>query len=242
MMTVKEVSNFTGVSVRALHLYDEKGLLKPAQVTAAGYRLYDEESLKRLRLILIFRELGFPLKEIAALLDSPGASAEKVLTEQLAILEAQRDRLDGIIAFARNILMKEGNEMDFSVFDKYDTAQYAEEAKQRWGDTDAYKEAAEKDKARSETEKMSAAEGLMEYFVRFGKLRGSSPASKEAKRLAGELREYITANFYTCTDEIFAGLAEMYVGDERFRKNIDERGGEGTAAFVAAAIGEFLKN
>ena len=79
MRTVKEVSKLTGVSVRTLHHYDAIGLLKPTAVTQAGYRLYDDEALGRLQSILLFRELQFPLKEIQAILDSPGFDRSQAL-------------------------------------------------------------------------------------------------------------------------------------------------------------------
>ena len=103
MKTVKEVSRVTGVSVRALHHYDAIGLLKPTRVTEAGYRLYDEEALRRLHSILLFRELGFALKDIRNILDSPDFDPMEALERQIGLLELQRQRLDRIIAHARKI-------------------------------------------------------------------------------------------------------------------------------------------
>ena len=101
MMTVHEVSELTGVSVRALHHYDQLGLLKPAEVTEAGYRLYDEDSLTRLQSILLFRELQFPLKDIGAILDSPSFDRNKALDQQIRLLELQKEHLDNLIDLAR---------------------------------------------------------------------------------------------------------------------------------------------
>ena len=98
MKTVKEVSELTGVSVRTLHHYDAIGLLKPSSVTEAGYRLYDEEALRRLQSILLFRELQFPLREIREILDRSDFDPEEALTRQIRLLELQRERLDRIIA------------------------------------------------------------------------------------------------------------------------------------------------
>ena len=93
MKTVKEVSLLTGVSVRALHHYDAIGLLKPAKVTEAGYRLYDTASLERLQQILLFRELEFPLKEIKAILESPDFDRNKALEQQISLLELKKEHL-----------------------------------------------------------------------------------------------------------------------------------------------------
>ena len=117
---------------------------------------------------------------------------------------------------------------------------YADEARERWGDTAAYKESAGKSAARSKQQNKEASDGMMEIFARFGEIKEESPASPNAKKLAAELKKYITDNFYNCTDEIFSGLADMYCADGRFRENIDRKGGEGTAEFAAKAIKEYL--
>ena len=106
MRTVKEVSKLTGVSVRTLHHYDAIGLLKPTAVTQAGYRLYDDAALGRLQTILLFRELQFPLKEIKAILDSPGFDRSQALEQQIALLELQYQRMGELLAFAREMQKK----------------------------------------------------------------------------------------------------------------------------------------
>ena len=132
MKTVKEVSRLTGVSVRALHHYDAIGLLRPAKITEAGYRLYDEENLQRLQQILLFRELQFPLKEIAAILDSPGFDPDEALLQQIRLLELRRERLDALIGLARDIQQKGVSSMNFDAFDTGEIDRYATEAKERW--------------------------------------------------------------------------------------------------------------
>ena len=97
MRTVKEVSKLSGVSVRTLHHYDAIGLLKPTAVTASGYRLYDVTALRRLQSILLFRELGFPLKEIRTILDRPGFDQRAALEQQIHLLELQQKRLGELI-------------------------------------------------------------------------------------------------------------------------------------------------
>jgi len=128
MKTVKEISRLTGISVRTLHYYDEINLLKPTQTTEAGYRLYDDTVLERLHSILLFRELQFPLKEIKVILDSPDFDKQTALKEQIKLLELQRNRLDEIIASAREILTKGAEDMSFSAFDKTKIDKYAADA------------------------------------------------------------------------------------------------------------------
>ena len=128
MMTVHEVSELTGVSVRALHHYDQLGLLKPAEVTEAGYRLYDEDSLTRLQSILLFRELQFPLKDIGAILDSPSFDRNKALDQQIRLLELQKEHLDNLIDLARGMKLVGVKRMtDFTAFDTKKIDDYARE-------------------------------------------------------------------------------------------------------------------
>ena len=231
MKTVKEISKLTGISVRTLHYYDEINLLKPTQITKAGYRLYDDTALEQLHSILLFRELKFPLKEIKAILNSPDFDTQAALKEQIKLLELQRNRLDEIIISAREILMKGTEIMHFSAFDKTEIDKYADEAKQKWGHTDAYKEFEQK---HSDTE--DKAHKMMQIFAEIGKIKHLSPDCAEAQALIKKLQNFITSNYYTCTDEILKGLGQMYVADERFKINIDRAGGIGTADFTVKAI------
>lgn len=231
MKTVKEISRLTGISVRTLHYYDEINLLNPTQITEAGYRLYDDTALERLHSILIFRELQFPLKEIKTILDSPDFDTQAALKKQIQLLELQRNRLDKIIISAYELLTKGANNMNFSAFDKTEIEKYAEEAKQKWKHTAAYKEYKQK-----HSDSADKTDELMQIFAEIGKIKQLSPASVQAQQLIKKLQNFITDNYYTCTDEILKDLGKMYVCDERFKNNIDKAGGVGTAEFTAKAI------
>ena len=140
MKTVKQVSELTGVSVRTLHHYDDIGLLKPAQVTEAGYRLYDDIALRRLHAIMFLKELQFPLKEIRNILDSPGFDPMQALQQQIELLELQKKHLEDLISHAREIQKTGVIPMDFSSFNTEKIDHYAAQAKEKWGKTEAYKE------------------------------------------------------------------------------------------------------
>ena len=114
---------------------------------------------------------------------------------------------------------------------------YEKEARERWGDTSAYREHEEKAKHYTKEKWAEANNGLMAIFAEFAACKdsGASADSAEAQSLVAKLQTHITANYYTCTDEILAGLGKMYVADERFKKNIDKYG-EGTAEYASAAI------
>ena len=119
---------------------------------------------------------------------------------------------------------------------------YETEAHFRWGDTAAYREHEQKTKDYTKEKWAEANDGLMAIFAEFAacKESGASADSAEAQALVAKLQAYITANYYTCTDEILAGLGKMYVADERFKKNIDKYG-EGTAEFASEAIEVFCQ-
>ena len=244
-LQIKEFAELTGVSVRTLHYYDEIGLLKPSFVDEQnGYRFYDETSLERMQEILFYRELDFPLKSIAGILASPNYDKQKALAEQKRLLTIKKDRLERLIAALEQA---EKGEITMSAFDnsEYETArqQYEDEAKQRWGGTDAYKESQAKTSSYSKEKWNDVLAGMNGVFAEFAECKkcGESADSDTAQRLVKKLQDYITANFYRCTDDILAGLGQMYVCDERFKNNIDSHG-EGTAEFVSEAIKIYFGN
>ena len=241
MRTVQQVSNLTGVSVRTLHHYDQIGLLKPTKITEAGYRLYDEEALRKLQTILFFRELEFPLKQIKTFLDDPGFDPQEALADQIRLLELRAEQLSRLITHARQIQETGVIPMDFSAFDKSKQDAYAAEAKKRWGKTDAYKEFEQKTAGQTQAQQDAAGNGLMAIFSRMGAIRTTDPASSEAQALVKELQDYITANYYTCTKQILRGLGMMYIAGDEMTENIDKAGGEGTAQFAHEAIEVYCK-
>lgn len=232
MRTVNQVSKLTGVSVRTLHHYDAIGLLKPTEITESGYRLYDDDAIRRLQSILFFRELQFPLKDIKAILDSPDYHPAEALNQQIKLLELQYKRLGELILYAKK--MKGEFKMDFKVFDQSEMEQYKEEVKERWGKTKTYQEYLQKEKKSPDF--TALANQLMSLFAEIGTLRQLPPSDEKVQGKISALQNFITENYYTCTDEILDGLGQMYAGDERFRKNIDKAGGDGTAEFVMNAI------
>lgn len=236
MMTVNEVSKLTGVSIRALQYYDRIGLLHPAKHTEAGYRLYDDTALERLQQIMMFRELEFSLKEIKVILESPGFDREKAIEQQIELLTLKKEHLENLITFARGIKSVGGKNMDFSAFDTTKLEEYAKQAKEKWQDTEAYKEFSHKNKGRSEETQKALARGMITIFQDFGKHRNADPGSGEAQALVKRLQMYISENYYKCTLEILHSLGSMYCAGGEFTENIDDAGGKGTASFVEKAI------
>ena len=243
MRTVNDVSKLTGISVRTLHYYDQIGLLKPSQTTAAGYRLYDDGALEKLQQIMLYRELEFPLRDIKAIMESSDFDRNLALQQQIEMLTLKKEHLENLIAFARGIKALGVKYMDFTAFDTKKLDQYAEEAKKNWGNTDAYKEYEERTKGKSKAHKNQMGAALMELFVEFGEMAkaGASPADEAVQTQVKKLQDYITDNFYACNNEILSGLGKMYAGGGDFTTNIDKAGGVGTAAFVNQAIEAYCK-
>lgn len=242
MMTVHEVSRLTGVSIRALQYYDRIGLLRPAAYTEAGYRMYDESSLEVLQQILLFRELEFPLKDIRRILESPGFDRKQALDQQIRLLTLKKEHLENLIVLARDMKEKGGKKLKFEAFDTEKIDEYAKKAKEYWGSTDAYKEYEKKSGGRTKDQTMDMGRQLMEIFREFGAVKDLDPSSDEAQGLVKKLQDHISANFYTCTDQILSGLGKMYAAGGEFTENIDSYGGEGTAAFASASIEHYCLN
>ena len=240
MKTVKEVSRCSGVSVRTLHHYDAIGLLKPSRVTEAGYRLYDDAALERLQLILIYRELGLPLKEIGRLLDDGSPDRNWVLQHQIRLMQDKIDHLQKRVSFARGMLTIGVKDMELKGFEPQTMDDYSAQAKTLYGKTDAYREYTRKAKGRSPEQEQDLGGQVMDFFVRLGRMREEDPAGEAAKSWAAELRGFLTANYYNCTPEIFRCLAESYADGGSMNENIDKAGGAGTGVFARAAIHAYL--
>ena len=239
-MHIREFAKLAGVTVRTLHYYDEIGLLKPGFVDEQnGYRFYDEENLVRMQEILFYRELDFSLSDIAVIMSSPDHDRKKALKEQKSLLILKKQRLERLIS-ALDSAMK-GENMSMNIFDNSEFEaqrdRYAAEARERWGNTPAYREYTDKTSGRSEeksSEVIKAMDNIMAEFAECMEL-GNAPESNNAQALVKKWQDFITENYYTCTKEILAGLGEMYAADERFKANIDSHGG-GTAEFMRDAI------
>ena len=240
MNTVAQVSHFTGVSVRALHHYDAIGLLKPTQITEAGYRLYDETALERLYLILVFRELGLSLKEIGSILDASDDQRNRVLEQQIRQMQDKVTKLQNRISLAKGILVLGVNYMDFHNFNAKKIDEYSAQAKTLYGKTEAYKEVEEKSKNRTGEQEKDLGAQVMDFFVRLGKLRSCAPDSAKAFAWANDLQAFFTEHYYTCTPQILSTLAESYAGGGSMTENIDKAGGAGTGAFAKQVIDAYL--
>jgi DNA-binding transcriptional MerR regulator len=241
--TVGEVAKLAHVSVRTLHHYDEMGLLQPSERSEAGYRHYTLEDLERLQQVLLYKELGFSLDEIRDLMSDPSFDRREALEIQRDLIAEQALRLEAMLGLVDKTLasLKGGIPMTkeemFEVFGDFDPSGYEDEVKERWGDTDAYKESARRttrytkdDWARfkAESEEINTAVvALMD--------EGVAPDDPRAMDAVDRHRRQIDTWFYPCSREMHAALGEMYVADPRFTATY-EKIHAGMARYVRDAI------
>ncbi len=242
-LTVGEVADAAHVSVRTLRHYDDIGLLLPARRTDAGYRLYGPAELERLHQVLLFRELGLALDDIAGLLDRPAADRRRALLTHRTALEQRRRRTDAVIrAVDRAIDALERGETVktdelFDGFEDFDHARFAGEAEERWGETAAWAESERRTKSYGKKDWAAMKLEAEDIMARFADLMaaGADPGSDAARALAEEHRRHIDRWFYPCPPRMHVGLAGMYLADARFIAYFEDRA-EGLAEYVAGAI------
>ncbi|MEU1844903.1 MerR family transcriptional regulator [Micromonospora sediminicola] len=241
--TVGQVARAARVTVRTLHHYDEIGLLRPSGRTPAGYRRYDDRDLDRLQLIRYYRELGFPLDEIAEILDDPTADPAAHLRRQHELLSGRIGKLQEMVAAierameARKLEIRLTPEERFEVFGDFDPDEHADEAERRWGGTEAYRQSQERASRYSKEDWLRNKEVNEDWGRRFAALMdsGASADGPEAMALAEEHRQLITEWWYDCPLELHTGLADMYVADPRFTEYF-ETIRPGMAAYLNEAI------
>ena len=242
-LSISETSKITNLSIRTLRYYDEIDLIKPSKITDAGYRYYDEKSLEKLQEILFLKELDFSLKEIKEIISNPQYNRKKAMENHKNLLIMKKNRIENLISLLENIT-NGGSSMSFKEFDMSDIQKeqkkYAEEIKERWGETEAYKESENKTSKYSQDKWANLEEEADAIFKEFSVIKNEAENGEKAQALVKKWQVYITKNYYNCTKEILAGLAEMYIGDERFKNNIDKYS-EGTAEFMSKAIKEYCK-
>ncbi|WP_030845959.1 MerR family transcriptional regulator [Streptomyces sp. NRRL S-475] len=227
--SVGQVAGFAGVTVRTLHHYDDIKLLVPSERSHAGHRRYSDADLDRLQQILFYRELGFPLEEVAALLDDPDADPRAHLRRQHDLLTARIEKLRKMAAAvehameARTMGLNLTPEEKFEVFGGKDPEQYAEEVEERWGDTDEYADSQRRTASYTKEDWKRIQAEAADWGERYGALMsaGERPTGEAAMTLAEEHRQHIRTWFYECTYDIHRCLGEMYVSDERFKAFYD---------------------
>src|SRR4051794_27495595 len=242
-MSVGDTAALAGVTVRTLHHYDRIGLLSPSERTAAGYRRYTPADLDRLHQVLVYRELGFPLEEVATLLDDPDADPEAHLRRQHRLLRERIERTQAMVAAvekemeARAMGISLTPEEKFELFGEGYSEDYEREAEERWGDSEAWAQSQRRTSAYTKEDWVRIKEEAGDIEHRFAQaLRSDVPAdSAPAMDIAEEHRQHIGRWFYDCPPAMHAGLGRMYVEDERFTAHYEEIA-PGLAQYVSTAV------
>ncbi|MGG5460398.1 MerR family transcriptional regulator [Clostridium sp. B9] len=242
MYKVKEVSDLTGISIRMLHHYDKINLLKPSNLSEAGYRLYSDGDLEVLQQILIYRELDFSLKEIREILDDKNFDLKDALISQKKLIIEKRNRLNKIIDTIENTIKHVEEETSMSKKGMFEglnvnkhIKKYEKEVEEKYGENEAYKESKKRTVKYSKEDWNNINSEIDILYKELAKLKDRDVSDENVQELVNQWRMLISNNFYNCTIEIFKGLADMYIYDERFTKNIDKYG-EGFTEFLSEAM------
>ncbi|RVX40717.1 DNA-binding transcriptional MerR regulator [Nonomuraea polychroma] len=242
-LSVGQVARLAGVTVRTLHHYDEIGLLTPGERTRAGYRRYTDADLVRLQHILLYRELGFPLEEIAVILDEPHTDEFTHLRRQHELLTRRAQHLHQVIAAVERAMQAHTlgipltPEERFEIFGDFRPEDHEAEVERRWGSSPQYAESRRRvagytkaDWLELKAEAAAIGDDLVAAF------KAGLPADGEhAMDLAERHRGHISRWFYDCTYDIHRGLGDMYVDDPRFTATYDALA-PGLAGYLRQAI------
>ena len=224
---VSEVAKIAHVSVRTLHHYDAVGIFVPSERNEAGYRLYTDADLTRLQQILFYRELGFTLEEIGELMSNPRRDRRDALRAQRELILEQQRRLAAILRQIDRTLEGEtmmANEEMFEVFGTFKPKDYEEEAEERWGATEAYRESARRTKkyTKEDWKRYASENDAVQKQIASLMDQGVKPRDPRAMDLAEQHRLLIDKWFYPCSHAMHAGLGDMYVNDPRFTSTLDK--------------------
>jgi DNA-binding transcriptional MerR regulator len=243
--TVNQLANLAGISVRTLHYYDEIGLLKPSTIAKNGYRQYGEHELLQLQQVLFFRELDMPLVEIARIMTAPEFDLAASLRHHRDLIELKRKRLTGLLKTIDKTINKLNDTKTMEDKDLYggftreETAALEAEAKERWGETDAYKQSMERVKKMSKEEMNELGRKGEGWTKNFSTHMDEDPKSEVVQKLIAEHYNALRT-FYEPSLEMYRGLATMYVDDARFAKYYDKHR-PGLAKFMRDAMLHYVE-
>ncbi|MEV0824835.1 MerR family transcriptional regulator [Nonomuraea rubra] len=228
--SVGQVARLAGITVRTLHHYDEIGLLTPGERTHSGYRRYTDDDLTRLQQILLYRELGFPLDEIAVILDQPAEDELTHLRRQHELLTRKATRLHEVIAAVERAITARTTgitltpEERFEIFGDFRPEDHDAEAERRWGHTDAYAQSRRRvasytkaDWLQQKAEATSVTDDLVAAY-KAGLPADGAPAMDIAERHRGLIHRW----FFDCPHDLHRCLGDLYVDDPRFTATFDD--------------------
>jgi len=251
MYKIKQFAELTGVSIRMLRHYDKIKLLVPENTNQFnGYRYYGEKNLATMQQILFFKELDFSLQEIKVIIHAKGFKALDALTMQRNLLNLKKQRLENMVDFIDKLLNNK-NTGEFNMSKKLNKAinndafnnqklKYAKEAKDKWGNTDSYKQSQKRmaKYSKNDIAKINAKQEKIYHDLALLMPKGVN--DKQVQNLVHDARMLINDNWYECSKQQFAALGNMYVSDVRFKESIDKFG-DGLANFLQQAIEVYVE-
>jgi len=216
--TINKLAKLAGVSVRTLHHYDQIGLLSPQRLVSNGYRVYGQEELLQLQQILFFRELGLSLSTIQEIMHNPTFDRQAALQQQATWIAEEHDRLGQLLqTITKTFRNKPMTYTElYEGLSKETLEEYEKEAKERWGNTDAYKQSQERWGSLSPEQQAQLLEDGKAAQRKMVELMSEGPESPAIQAMIDDQYRGINEQFYDCSLEMFLALAEMSVSDERY--------------------------
>ncbi|MFD2617859.1 MerR family transcriptional regulator [Terrilactibacillus laevilacticus] len=244
--TVQKLAQLAGVSGRTLRYYDEIDLLKPARVNSSGYRIYGQEEVNKLQHILFYRELGLGLETIQKLISTPDFNRYETLKEHHTQLLRKRAHLDKLIENVEKTMDSEKGRITMTDKEKFEgfkdkmieenEKKYGEEIREKYG-ADIINRSNQKLKGMSQEEYQKVESLSQAILTKLEKaIETGDPASDEAQEIAEMHKQWLMYWWHAYSKEAHAGLAQMYVDDDRFMKYYDTKCGKGAAEFLRDAI------
>jgi DNA-binding transcriptional MerR regulator len=242
MVTIKQFAQLTGLSQRVLRHYHEIELLIPEYINHKAYRFYGSKNLETAQQILVFKELGFTLKEIIEIIYAKNFNKKEALQSQKTLLELKRQRLNRILAFIDELITKGDINMNDKLKQAFDNKEidnkleeYTKEAKEKWGSSESYKQSQHRLKKYSKEDIETINGQQAKIYQQLVLLMSNGTTDKEVQELVHQARLFISKYWYDCSFETFAGLGHMYLADDRFKGHLDQYG-DGFAEFFSDAI------
>lgn len=248
--TIKELAGLAGISTRTLRFYEEKGLLFPKRVGTGEYRVYSEKEVDRLQQILFFREMGFSLAQITKALMEKDFDRVQAMEEQLQGLEAEKKRLDRLIATIQKTIQKEKGEIQMSDREKFEglkkeiiaenEKKYGKEIREKYGET-AVEESNRKmlNLSKEEYDRMQKLAEQINEKLKQAVRENIDYRSETGKEIALLHKEWLGFSWPSYSAEAHRGLVKMYTADERFRAYYDKEQ-PGCAEFLKRAVEEYI--
>lgn len=246
MYTIHQLAELAHISTRTLRYYDQIGLLEPSRRSSNGYRLYGEVELLRLQQILFFRELEFPLEEIMRIMGMPHFNQIAALKDQRRLLGMKKVRLEKLISTITKTIKHMADKTKstpaelYDAFKDEDVKHYQAEVKQRWGNSEAYKQSAQRVKKMTKAEMEKIKVDGKAHAQAIADAMSKGPAHPDVQVLIAKSHEGINF-FYDCSLEMFRNLGQMYVDDARFSAYY-EKFAPGLAVFMRDAITIYCDN